>query len=151
MKKLVMSCILLITLVIPIQIKANVALPCSLILVPTDTSLTNAKGVALIQKVDMVPNSFLRTGVSIHAVHLPNPATYGNYDRYEGFLIIPEEISWRFPLSPIEEKENLWAGHFDNITAEVDQIIVQVRLSNSKFNRLGPTVLYNFMSECKTS
>ncbi|QIR33363.1 hypothetical protein BVELS4_02106 [Bacillus velezensis] len=36
--------------------------------------------------------------MSILAVHLPQPSSYGSYDGYEGFASKTGEISWRFKL-----------------------------------------------------
>lgn len=123
--------------------------PCSLILEPVDTDLKNAKGAALVYKVQLYPPSFPRTNISILAVHLPEPSSYGEYDAYEGFAYIPDEISWRFKLYPTPEQEGpSWAGRFDLITAEMKNVEVQVRLSNTKTNKLGPAVLTNTISNC---
>lgn len=111
--------------------------------------LKNAKGVALVYKVQLNPPSFARTNISILAVHLPEPSSYGDYDSYEGFAYIPEEISWRFKLYPTpEEYGPSWAGRFDLITADVKNAVVQVRLSNTKTDKLGPSVLTNTFSNC---
>ena len=132
------------------QLLEAISEPCSLILEPVDKSLTNAKGVALIYKVQLNPPSFARTNISILAVHLPNPSTYNDFDSYEGFASIPKEISWRFKLYPTPEDYGpSWAGRFDLITAEMKNVEVQVRLSNSKTGQLGPSVLTNSISNCK--
>lgn len=125
-------------------------MPCSMVLEPVDKNLKNAKGTALIYKVQLNPPSFPRTNVSILAVHLPDPSSYGNYDSYEGFALIPDEISWRFRLYPTpEEYGPTWAGRFDLITAEMNNVEVQVRLSNTKSEKLGPTILTNNIKFCK--
>lgn len=124
--------------------------PCSLTLESVDKNLANAKGVALIYKVQLNPPSFARTNISILAVHLPDPASFGDFDSYEGFASIPEEISWRFRLYPTpEENGPSWAGRFDLITAEMKDVEVQVRLSNSKTEKLGPSILTNSINYCK--
>ncbi|WP_228548264.1 hypothetical protein [Sporosarcina obsidiansis] len=123
--------------------------PCSLILHAVDPRMTNSKGVALIYKVQLHPPSFARTNISILAVHLPAPSSYGDYDRYEGFAFIPDEISWRFKLYPTPEEESpSWAGRFDLITAKMKDVTIQVRPSNSKTNKLGPSILTNSMDSC---
>ncbi|WP_301107405.1 hypothetical protein [Sporosarcina sp.] len=126
--------------------------PCSLILEPVDKKLTNAKGAALIYKVQLNPPSFARTNVSIVAVHLPDPSSYGKYDHYEGFVFIPGEISWRFRLSPTDEEYGpSWAGRFDLITADVMNAEVQVRPVNSRTDKLGSSVLTNSVYACSQS
>ena len=83
-----------------------------------DKNLINAKGTALVYKVQLRSPSFTRTNVSILGVHLPEPSSYGNSDSYEGFAFIPDEISWCFKLYPSPEKDSpTWAGRFDEITA----------------------------------
>ncbi len=81
----------------PTQANA-ITMPCSMVLEPVDKNMKNAKGTALIYKVQLNPPNFARTNVSILAVRLPEPSTYGNYDSYEGYAFIQDEISWRFRL-----------------------------------------------------
>lgn len=132
------------------QLLEAISEPCSLTLKSVDKRLTNAKGVALIYIVQLNPPSFARTNISILAVHLPEPSSYGDFDSYEGFAFIPEEISWRFKLYPTPEDNGpSWAGRFDFITAEMKNVEVQVRPSNSKTEKLGPTVLTNNINYCK--
>lgn len=96
------------------------------------------------------PPSFARNNISILAVHLPDPSSYGDFDSYEGFAFIPKEISWRFKLYPTPENISpSWAGRFDLISAEMKNVEVQVRLSNSKTGKLGPGILTNNISYCK--
>lgn len=149
MKKLVV--IFMITYFVLFQTKANaISFPCSLILEPVSKNLNNAKGVALIYKAQLNPPSFPRTSISIHAVHLLEPSFYGDYNQYEGFAYIKDEISWRFTLYPTpEELSPTWAGRFDLITAEMKNVVVDVRPSNSKTNNLGPKVLTNTINSCK--
>lgn len=133
----------------PIQAASNDKLPCTLILNSVKDSYTNAKGVALIYKVQLF-QSFPRTSISIHGVHLPNPPTLGDYDTYEGFAFVPEVISWRFKLYPTSEATDpTWAGKIDDITMQLDKSTVEIRLSNSKSGKLGPPVLINRFSQCK--
>ncbi|WP_345806210.1 hypothetical protein [Bacillus subtilis] len=131
----------------PIQTNAS-PMPCSVILEPVDKNLKNAKGVALIYKVQLNPPSAARTNISILAVHLPEPSSYGNYDTYEGFASKPGEISWRFKLYPTTEDSPSWAGRIDSITAEMKNVNVQVRLSNTRTEKLGPSVLTNNVQSC---
>lgn len=127
-----------------------IKMPCSMVLKPMDNNLKNAMGTALIYKVQLNPPSFARTNVSIIAVHLPEPTSFGNYDRYEGFAFKPNEISWRFKLYPTPEQDSpSWAGRFDLITAEMENVHVEVRLSNSKTEKLGPSILGSHINYCK--
>ncbi|MGE7878536.1 hypothetical protein [Peribacillus muralis] len=124
-------------------------MPCSMVLEPIDGKLANAKGAALIYKVQLRPPSSARTNVSILSVHLPPPSAYGNYDAYEGFAFIPGVISWQFMLDPTREEESpTWAGRFDEITAEMENVKVQVRLFNSNTAKLGPAILGNDIKNC---
>lgn len=150
MKQIIMGIFLLSYLVIHPSLTNAINMPCSIVLEPIDKTLTNAKGTALIYNVQLHPPSFPRTNLSILAVHLPAPSTYGNYNSYEGFAYIPEEISWRFRLYPTPEEESpTWAGRFDLITAKMENVHVQVKLSNSKTNKLGPSILTNHIQSCK--
>ncbi|WP_228745113.1 hypothetical protein [Paenibacillus sp. S150] len=110
----------------------------------------NAKGVALAYRVVRDAGGE-RTSLSIHAQYLPDPASLGNYDRYEGFAQVPGEISWRFPLypAPAATGNPTWAGRIDDISGPLERAAVQVRLSNSRTNTLGPIVVENVMSKCK--
>ncbi|MBS4197115.1 hypothetical protein [Lederbergia citri] len=124
-------------------------LPFSLILEPVNIQDDNAKGVALLYKVKLTP-SFPRTSLSIHALHLPKPSSLGNYDTYEGFAFIKNEISWRFELYPTPEVDSpTWAGRIDDITATMNGVEIQVRPSNSKTEKLGPPILSNHINKCK--
>jgi hypothetical protein len=149
MTRLVLSIFLISTFVISPSQTMSATMPCSMVLEPIDKKLTNAKGTALVYKVQLRPPSFARTNISILGVHLPNPSSYGNYDGYEGFAFIPGEISWRFKLYPSPEKGPTWSGRFDEITAEMENVEVQVRLSNSKAEKLGPIILMNNFKHCK--
>ncbi|MEC2403319.1 hypothetical protein ABES35_16775 [Bacillus subtilis] len=135
------------TVAYPTQVNAS-TMPCSVILEPVDKNLKNAKGVALIYKVQLNPPSAARTNISILAAHLPEPSSYGNYDTYEGFASKPGEISWRFKLYPTTEDSPSWAGRIDSITAEMKNVNVQVRLSNTRTEKLGPSVLTNNVQSC---
>ncbi|MEH7121891.1 hypothetical protein V7127_01455 [Bacillus sp. JJ1773] len=150
MKQFVLVILMISILVIyPAQSKAT-TLPCSMVLEPVDKKLTNAKGSALIYKVKLIPQSFARTNISILGVHLPKPSAYGNYDSYEGFAFIPNEISWRFRLYPTQEIDGpTWAGRIDDITAKMENVEVQIRLSNSNSKKLGPSILSGKIKSCK--
>lgn len=150
MKKLTLVIVLsFIVLVYPYQANAS-KMPCSLILEPIDKHLKNAKGTALIYKVQLNPPSFPRTNISILGVHLPKPSSYGRYDGYEGVASVPNEVSWRFRMYPTPEDESpTWAGRFDLITANMKNVKIQIRFSNSKTEKLGPPILQARMALCK--
>ncbi|AJI25692.1 hypothetical protein H8R29_28455 (plasmid) [Priestia megaterium] len=150
MKKLTLVIVLsFIVLVYPYQANAS-KMPCSLILEPIDKHLKNAKDTALIYKVQLNPPSFPRTNISILGVHLPKPSSYGRYDGYEGVASVPNEVSWRFRMYPTPEDESpTWAGRFDLITVDMKNVKIQIRLSNSKTEKLGPPILQARMALCK--
>jgi hypothetical protein len=146
---LLVSFFIVLITIFPIETNA-VQMPCSMVLTPVDKDLKNAMGTALVYKVQLNPPSFARTSVNIIAVHLPEPTSYGDYDSYEGFAFKPNEISWRFKLYPTPEKDSpSWAGRFDLITAEMENVQFQVRLSNSKTEKLGPSILGRHINYCK--
>jgi len=151
MRRFVLALFLLFSIFATYPYQTNaINMPCSMVLEPVDKNLKNAKGTALIYKVQLIPQSFARTSISILGVHLPVPSSYGNYDSYEGVAFIPDEISWRFRLYPTpEENSPTWAGRFDFITAEMKNVEVQVRLSNTKSEKLGPIILTNYIKYCK--
>lgn len=148
MKLLISSLLLFSYLGIYSSIASAVTMPCSMVLEPVEQNLPNAKGAALVYQVQLRPPSFARTNISIFGVHIPMPSSYGNYDSYEGFAFIPDQISWRFPLY-VTDDNHVWAGKFDEITASLDEAEVQIRLSNSKTKKLGPSVLGRKINECK--
>lgn len=152
MRQFILMLVMGMTIVVsPYQAQASssASLPCSVILNSLNKADKNAKGVALVYKVKLTP-SFPRTSISIHGVHLPVPSTLGNYDTYEGFAFIPDEISWRFKLYPSEEEgDPTWAGRIDTITAEMKDVQIQIRPSNSQTEKLGPPVLTNSIKACK--
>ncbi len=150
MKKIVLVMLLLfVVIVYPNETNAS-KMPCNLTLEPLDKKLKNAKGMGLIYKVQLNPPSFERTNISILAVHLPEPSSFGDYDSYEGFASIPNEISWRFKLYPTPEEDTpTWAGRFDLITEKMRNAKVEVRLSNSKTKKLGPPILRGTLKSCE--
>ncbi|MBY0008283.1 hypothetical protein C1N83_24435 [Priestia aryabhattai] len=150
MKKIVLVMLLLfVVIVYPNETNAS-KMPCNLTLEPLDKKLKNAKGMGLIYKVQLNPPSFERTNISILAVHLPKPSSFGDYDSYEGFASIPNEISWRFKLYPTPEEDTpTWAGRFDLITAKMRNAKVEVRLSNSKTKKLGQPILRGTLKSCE--
>lgn len=140
--------VLISTVAYPLQTHAD-KMPCTIALEPINKGLKNAKGSALIYKVQLNPPSFARTNISVLGAHLPTPSSYGQYDSYEGYATIPNEISWRFRLYPTPEDESpTWAGRFDLITADMKNVKVQVRLSDSKTEKLGPPVLQAVIKTC---
>lgn len=149
MKALLVMILFFSTSVIAPPHSQAITMPCSMVLEPMDEKLANAKGSALIYKVQLRPPSSARTNVSILGVHLPPPSSYGNYDGYQGFAFIPGVISWQFMLDPSEEEESpTWAGRFDEITAEMEKARVQVRLFNSRTAKLGPAILGSDIKNC---
>gem|GEM_PF-672165 len=124
-------------------------LPCSIVLEPLHNQNENLKGTALLYNVKSSPSS-PRTSISIHALHLPVPGALGNYDSYEGFVFIPNQISWRFRLYRSGEKQDLtWAGKIEEISTDLKGAQIQVRPANSRAERLGPPVLTNHINACK--
>ena len=142
------------------QTFTKVSYPCSVVLHPVK-SIPNAKGTTLITKVKKPytssPTSPVRErkGIGIYADWLPLPSSFGLYDQYEGFAQIKGEISWRFKLYLVKENApswfggNPWVGKIDEISAELPvNTSVEVRLSNSKTNKLGPVILQNTLHGC---
>jgi hypothetical protein len=140
-----------IFLVNPENAKSEISpfLPCSLVLETVNPSYVNSKGVVLVNKVKLTA-SFPRTSISIHANHLPKPSSFGEYDGFDGIAFIQNEISWRFRLHPTaEEGDPTWVGRFEDITADLANSKIEVRLSNLKTGKLGPVVLASNINFCK--
>lgn len=143
------------------QTTAQISYPCSVVLHPV-RDIPNALGTALIAKVKKpytdMPTSPVRErqSIGIYADWMPPPSSFGDYDRYEGLAQIPGEISWRFKMYSVNEDMPSWAGgapqagKFDQISSELPvNTRVEIRLSNSKMNRLGPAILQNTLSGCR--
>jgi hypothetical protein len=113
-------------------------LPCTVILEPTKEFPDNAKAVGLIYNIEREFND-KRTSLSIHALHMPEPSRFGDYDSYEVLAYIPKEISWTFPLS--QYAENNWAGIWDEISANMRPTQIKIRTINTKTKRFGPVIL----------
>ncbi|WP_026575581.1 hypothetical protein [Bacillus sp. UNC438CL73TsuS30] len=112
--------------------------PCTVILEPTKDIPANAKGVVLIYDIE---RSFKdkRTSLSVHALHMPKPSGFGDYNSYEVLAYIPNEISWIFPLTQYEN--NNWVGKWDEISSTMRPKHVKVRTINTKTKRVGPVIL----------
>ncbi|WP_438444053.1 hypothetical protein [Gorillibacterium sp. sgz5001074] len=140
--------------------REKVQSPCAVVLKPVK-ELPNAVGAALVSHVKQPytdkPDSpvWEREAVSIHADWLPAPSSFGDYDRYEGFAQVPGQISWRFvlqPAPPVESfvKGSTWVGNIHDISYSLpDYTRVEVRLSSSKTDQLGPAVLANTLQGCR--
>ena len=158
----------LLVLILPINVTAAepqaqqpVSYPCSVVLYP-EKDIQNALGTALIAQVKKrytdSPTSAVRQrqSIGIYADWLPEPSSFGDYDRYEGLGQIPGIISWRFKMYPVKEDTpswfggTPWVGKFDEISAQLpEQTRVEVRLSNSKTGSLGPAILKNTLQHCR--
>ncbi|HEY4551816.1 MAG TPA: hypothetical protein VIG80_01355 [Bacillaceae bacterium] len=126
-------------MIMPVSVKAGEPIaPCAEILGPTKDAPLNARGVALMYHIKRELNDE-RTSLSVHALHMPKPSAYGDYDRYEVLANIPNVISWRFNLT--EYAESAWAGKLDEISGGLKPSRIQVRTINSRTNRTGPVVL----------
>ncbi len=127
----------------------GVDMPCCLVLPPVHPGADYPSGVSLIQRIT-TPFGSTRTRVAILAYGLPHPASWGPFDQYEGFAQVPGVISWRFRLYPTPEPDApTWAGRFDHITARLTpDTRVQVRLSQSTNQDLGPVLLENTLNNC---
>lgn len=138
----------------------EVPYPCSVVLHSVN-GIPNAQGTALITKVKKPytssPTSPIRErkAVALYADWLPSPSSFGAYDRYEWFTQVVGEISWRFKMYSVKEDVpswfggTHWAGKIDEISAKLPITThVEVRLSNSKTNKLGPVILQNTLQKC---
>ncbi|MDQ1914679.1 hypothetical protein RAC89_30310 [Paenibacillus sp. GD4] len=147
-----------------VQAQPQASYPCSVVLRATMKEIPNAQGVALITKVrkpyaeSATSPVRERQSVGIYADWLPSPSVFGEYDRYEGFAQVPGEISWRFTMHPVKENTpswfggTPWVGKFDEISQELPLITrVEVRLSNTGTQELGPVVLQNTLQACGSS
>ncbi|WP_332634795.1 hypothetical protein [Halalkalibacter flavus] len=112
--------------------------PCTVILEPTEGIPENAKGVALLYNIEREFND-KRTSLSLHALHMPNPSKFGDYDSYEVLAYIPDEISWTFKLN--NYLENNWSGNLDEISPTMRPTRIKVRTIKSNTNKSGPIVL----------
>lgn len=122
--------------------------PCSAILEPTKNIPKNARGVALIYNIERKFNDE-RTSLSVHALHLPKPSSFGDYDGYEVVAYIPKEISWIFSLSPLTKYgETTWTGNLDEVSPVMRPTRIKVRAVNTTTNITGPIVLEKILEPC---
>lgn len=139
----------------------EVSYPCSVVLHPV-RNIPNANGTALITKVKKTyenrPKSWVRVreSVGIYADWLPSPQSFGDYDKYEGFAQIPDTISWRFKMYPVKAETPSWfggtayVGKFGEISSGLTlNTKVELRLSNTRTNKLGPAILQSSLNKCK--
>ena len=122
--------------------------PCLAILEPTKNIPKNARGVALIYNIERKFNDE-RTSLSVHALHLPKPSSFGDYDGYEVLAYIPKEISWIFSLSPLTKYgETTWAGNLDEVSPVMRPTRIKVRAVNTTTKETGPIVLEKILKPC---
>lgn len=133
----------------PTQMKAS-PMPCSAVLEPVNQKLKNAKGAALIYKCSYT-RQVLQERIWVFLLstflsHLLMEATTVMKDlppkqgRSVGDL--------NYIRLPRKSESPNWAGRVDSISAEMTNVKVQVRLSNSKTQKLGPSVLTNNIQSC---
>ncbi|PIC64061.1 hypothetical protein CSV79_08360 [Sporosarcina sp. P13] len=151
MKKLLFS-LIFVLVILPLQPhsenKVDELPPCSAILEPTKNIPKNARGVALIYTIERKFNDE-RTSLSVHALHLPKPSSFGDYDGYEVLAYIPEEITWTFSLSPITNYgETTWVGNLDEISPTMRPTRIKVRTINTVTKKTGPIVLEKIVKPC---
>lgn len=138
----------------------QVSYPCSVVL-KAARDIPNAQGVAFITTVrkpyTASTNSPIRERISVgvYGDWLPSPASFGDYDQYVGFAQMPGTISWRFKMYPVKEDYpsafggTAWVGRFDEISARLtSDTRVEVRLSNSRTNKLGAVILQSTLGTC---
>ena len=122
--------------------------PCLAILEPTKNIPKNARGVALIYNIERKFNDE-RTSLSVHALHLPKPSSFGDYDGYEVLAYIPKEISWIFSLSPLTKYgETTWTGNLDEVSPVMRPTRIKVRAVNTTTKKTGPIVLEKILKYC---
>ena len=122
--------------------------PCLAILEPTKNIPKNARGVALIYNIERKFNDE-RTSLSVHALHLPKPSSFGDYDSYEVLAYIPKEISWIFSLSPLTKYgETTWTGNLDEVSPVMRPTRIKVRAVNTTTKKTGPIVLEKILKYC---
>ncbi len=150
MKKLLFS-LIFVLVILPSQKHSEnfeELTPCSAILEPTKNVPKNARGVALIYNIERKFNDE-RTSLSVHALHLPKPSSFGDYDGYEVLAYIPNEISWIFSLSPLTKYgETTWAGSLDEVSPIMRPTRIKVRPVNTKTKKTGPLVLEKIQKPC---
>lgn len=90
-----------------------------------------------------------RTSLSVHALHLPKPTSFGDYDGYEVIAYIPEEISWIFSLSPLTKYGvTSWSGNLDEVSPIMLPTHIKVRTVNTTTKKKGPIVLEKTLKTC---
>ncbi|CAM5222822.1 hypothetical protein UACE39S_06314 [Ureibacillus acetophenoni] len=150
--KTILFSLIFVVVILPSQTHAENQLadlpPCSAILEPTKNTPKNARGVVLIYNIEREFNDE-RTSLSVHALHLPQPTSIGDYDGYEVLAYIPKEISWIFLLSPLTKYgETTWAGNLDEVSPIMRPTHIKVRTVNTTTKKTGPIVLEKTLKTC---
>jgi len=141
MRKIILSVFIVITALPSItygERELEMLPPCTAILQPVGKVPKNARGVALIYHIERKFNDH-RTSLSVNALHLPKPSSFGDYNSYEVLAFIPQKISWIFSLA--EYGESNWAGNLDEISSTMRPNRIKVRAINTRTNKVGPVVL----------
>jgi LysM repeat protein len=118
-----------------------IKLPCCTFLKPKGQFLSaDTLGIAMTRKFTVLKPD--RIAISIVAHCLPNPATFGAFNGYEGVAFIPDKTSWRWILYPSIEPITTWASTFTEITAQLTpDTVIEVRPVNTMNKQTGTTVL----------
>ncbi len=121
-------------------------LPCCLILRQvTPIPGSSALGVALVRQLVLPPPN---VAVTIAAHDLPDPASLGAFDAYEG-VVAPPGTEFRFRLFATPEAPPTWAGTRTGLPALPATATVLVRPFNTATSVSGPAQLANTLANCR--
>ena len=94
-----------------------------MVLEPKDKHLTNAKGTALIYKVQLRPPSMARTNISILGVHLPSDLLMEITIVMKDLRIYLMKLVGVLDSILLKKRDSpTWAGRFDEITAKIENV-----------------------------
>lgn len=126
-------------------IPTGLVFPCCVVLTPRHPVCEPPPdpGVVLISRLASGHHA-----VSILAVGLPPPHTFGRFDIYEGFVQIPNIGGFGFRLFATPEKPPTWAGTLVIGPLLTPDTEVIVRPANLKTCVSGPAVLQGTLDRC---
>lgn len=108
---------------VPVPLK----FPTCTILKPISTSLQNAFGSAMVQRLQNGQHQLVITGVN-----LPEPSSLGNYDGYDGFVGIAGIGGYGFSLTRVPDEIGTWIGSIIIMPLLTASNQVYILPSNSK-------------------
>ncbi len=129
---------------------AELEIPCTALLDPAQSIITDAAGSVLVRFLSTNQRS-----ISVLGVGIPEPSTLGSFNSYQGRVVFPppEDAAFEFILSPtpsIPSQPKTWSGSLNFVVGSgwpTDTMIV-VRPINLSTSVTGAAVLVGTLTNC---